>query len=429
MPTPYTERVHDLSQRIVAAQKPIRILDAIKWDDSVEKQLRKSKFKDLPDLGAAYYARNDLRFDPKAKLEELSAISSDVQKLLGDADDVGKLLSSICEEYRLAVEMLQARGTPRFGELSRKLYGSPGDRFMDDKNTIESLGLLLSEILDGLKTGFEEFPKVVEAQDVVKQLNERFANYFGKGQVDAKLSDGILADAAAGGDSVKIKQGAFFSPRDIDVLEVHEGWVHVATTLNGKAQRLATWLSKGPPRIASTQEGLAVILEIFTFRTYPRRARAITDRIVAISKAEQGANILEIIEFYRQRGHSEDDAIYHAERVFRGGPAEGGAPFTKDISYCKGFIENYNFLRAAVRAGRPELIPFLFVGKLHVDDVPLLYRKHLEGLVDAPKHVPPQFKDFNGLAVWMAFSSFLNRLDMSRIQGHYDKLFRHYGAG
>jgi hypothetical protein len=125
---------------------------------------------------------------------------------------------------------------------------------------------------------------------VVEELNRRFERVFGSDRVHAKLSDGILADAAAGGDTVKIKDGTLFSKRDIDILEVHEGWVHVGTTQNGNAQHVAKWLSKGPPRCSSTQEGLAVLMEIFTFRSYPRRARHINDRILGIEKAEEGAS-------------------------------------------------------------------------------------------------------------------------------------------
>src|SRR4029077_18598014 len=133
------------------------------------------------------------------------------------------------------------------------------------------------------------------------------------------------------------------------------------------------------------------------------------DRIIGIDKAEDGANILELVEFYRTEGYSESDCIANAKRVFRGGVVEGGAPFTKDISYCRGFIENYNFMRAAIRAGRPQLIPYFFVGKLHVDDIPLLFQKHKEGIIDAPRYLPPQFRDLSGIAVWLSFSSFFNR--------------------
>jgi uncharacterized protein (TIGR02421 family) len=289
-------------------------------------------------------------------------------------------------------------------------------------------GRHLYGILSQLENKFlgHEYPKELEAQEVVDTLNDRFSRSFLKGKIEVVLSDGIVADAAAGSDVIKIKEGAMFSKKDIDIFEVHEGWVHVATTLNGKSQKVATFLAKGPPRVAATQEGLAILMEILTFSTYPLRARTINDRILGVDKAEEGANFLEVYDFYLTEGYSESDAFRNSTRVFRGGCIEGGAPFTKDISYCKGFVENYNFIRTAIRKGHPEIVPFMFAGKVHVDDVPLLYQKSLEGVIDAPELLPPHFEDLNGLAVWMSFSNFLNTVDMAKVSSYYDELFQKY---
>jgi uncharacterized protein (TIGR02421 family) len=322
--------------------------------------------------------------------------------------------------------MLMARGTKEFHEYSKKLYGSPKDTFRDDKTTINDLAHVMYGILSVLEDdvlGIGEYPEDVSAEEAVKTLNKRFENYFTDNPVRAKISDGILADAAAGSDTVKIKESAMFTRRDIDILEVHEGWVHVGTTMNGSNQHVCRFLSKGPPRTAPTQEGLAILMEIFSFVTYPRRARKINDRVLGIDKAEDGANLLELIEFYRTEGYDEADCIGNVKRVYRGGLVGGGAPFTKDIAYIKGFIENYNFIRAAMKAGKPEYIPYLFVGKVHSSDVPLWYRKHKEGVVDPPKYLPPQFKDMNGVAVWMSFSNVLNMIDMKKVQEYFSKIF------
>ena len=425
----YKEKVKRLSTRLVEAQRPIRILDTIKWHGSFEEELKKGKFKKMPKIDRAYYEAIDIGFDPKKKIEELTDIARDVESTLGASDSLTPLLKSIAEQYIDVVHLLVNRGTPKFWEYSKKLYGSPKDKLFDETNTIRSLGEHLYEILSGIDDSVfhsNVFEENIEAEEAVDILNDRFRKYFGDESVSARISDGILADAAAGGDVVKVRNGSRFSQRDVDILEVHEGWVHVGTTQNGHNQHVAKWLSKGPPRCSATQEGLAVIMEIFTFRSYPKRARHINDRILGIDKAEDGANLLEVIDFYRTEGYTEDECIANAKRVFRGGMVEGGAPFTKDISYCRGFVENYNFMRAAIRSGHPDLIPFLFVGKLHVDDVPLLYRKHKEGVIDAPRFLPPQFRDMSGIAVWMAFSSFFNRVDLARIREHYDKLFKTY---
>lgn len=426
----YAERLSELSEAIIQAQRPIRIINSIKWSTDIEEEFKKSGYKDVPKIGPEYYQKTDLGFEPESKKTELKQIIESISLHFGKTDVLGTLLRSIVWEYHDAVEMLESRGTPRFHEFSKKLYGSPKDLLFGDRNTILSLGELLYGILskvDDKAINVADL-KNIESLECVQILTERFNQYFGKDVLTVKLSDGIAADAAAGGDVIKIKENARFSMRDIDILEVHEGWVHSATSLNGRNQKYAKFLSRGTPRCASTQEGLAVMMEIFTFHTYPRRARAINDRILGISKAEDGANMVELFEYYRTEGYSEDECFINTMRVFRGGVPTGGAPFTKDIAYCKGFVENYNFIRTCIRSGKLDMIPFLFSGKLHVDDVPLMYQKYKEGLIDPPHFLPPHFKDLSGLAVWMSFSSFFNLVDLKSVQEHYNQLFEQYSV-
>jgi uncharacterized protein (TIGR02421 family) len=416
--TTYKERVAQLSSAIVAAQKPIRILDAVKWGDDVVKLVLKHRFQKLPAIGRNYYAKMPLRFDPARKIEEFEEIKGRIRKLIGEKDEIAKILLRTANQYQLVVRMLEARGTREFYRISRELYGSPKEKFMDGETTIRDLGRLLYDILEGLEDLDCGMPydRTLTAERVVEILNGRFSTYFCDHDVHARLDDGIVSDAAAGADYIKIKKGVMFSPRDVDMLEVHEGWAHVGTTLNGQSQRIASWLAKGPPCTCAVQEGLAVLLEIFTFTSQPTRAKKLNNRILAIDKAEDGANLLDVIEFYRTEGYSEVECLTNAQRVFRGGVVKGGAPFTKDISYCKGFISNYNFMRTCIKYGRPELIPFLFIGKVTLEDVPVLYQKWREGVIDRPKYVPRPFRDLNGIAMWMAYSNFFNKMNLAKIQ-------------
>ncbi len=422
----YKEKVSALSEKVVELQRPIRVLDAIKWNPEAEAEFFRRGAKELPKIDQAYYQSVPLGFDPERKESDLRDLSYMIEKTLGPEDDIGRLLLESVEQYRDVVRMLSARGTPDFYKYSQKLYGSPKDSFFEGQISIMDQGKALYAILSSLENKFlgKEYPKNLTSEDVVTQLRERFDKSFLKDKIKVCLSDGIVSDAAAGSDVIKIKQGSKFSRKDIDIFEVHEGYVHVATTLNGKSQRVAKFLAKGPPRTAVTQEGLAILMEILTFSTYPLRARAINDRIIGIDKAEEGADFLEVYEFYRTEGYSESESYRNAVRVFRGGVVSGGAPFTKDISYCRGFIENYNFIRTAIRRGHPEIVPFLFAGKVHVDDIPMLYQKSIEGIVDAPTLLPSQFEDMNGLAVWMSFSNFLNTVDMNAVSKYYDQLFK-----
>jgi uncharacterized protein (TIGR02421 family) len=430
----YKETLAQLASRIVEAQRPIRVLQALRWEDSVEKRFLEAKQRELPKIDAAYYERAELGFDPQGKAEEFEQIARDIDHELGEADAVGHILMTTALEFRDVVRMLAARGTPSFYAWSRKLYGSPKDKFPDGRSTVRDLGQLLYGLLtnvdewaDPMRMTSPAYARTIDATEAARQLGERLAGFFGDAHVRVEADDGILADAAAGSDYVKVRTGAKFSPRDIDILEVHEGWVHVATSLNGQAQPVAKWLAKGPPRTTAVQEGLAALLEMFTFRTYPRRARRLNDRVLAVDKAEDGASFLDVFEWFRTEGYEEDECFANTRRIFRGGVLEGGAPFTKDACYCKGIVLNYAFIRSAIQHDRVDLVPFLFVGKVAHEDVPVLARRVSDGVVKPPKYLPPMFRDLNGLAIWMAYSTFFSQLGGEAIAEHYARLFARAG--
>lgn len=420
----YKENVSRLAGRIVEAQRPIRILNAIQWDQNVFEGFRSSKWRQMPALGPEYYERIPLGFDPRVKASEFAEIAEAITTAIGN-DPVGDLLLETVDQYRKTVEMLGARGTRRFHELSASLYGSPKDPLDESSTCVRDVALEMYDILTMLDVDVlgAEPPRNIPAEEAVERLNTRLQAYFTDDAVRVILDDGILADAAAGSDYVKIRRGAMFSERDLRVLEVHEGWVHVATSLNGQKQPVARWLSIGPPRVASTQEGLAALLEVLTLTSHPRRARRLNDRVLAVDKAEDGASFVDVFEWFRTEGYDEETCFWSTQRVFRGGMIEGGAPFTKDIVYTKGIVSNYNFLTSAIAEGRADLIRWLFAGKVTLDDIPLLASRAHEGLVQPPRYVPEIFQDLNGLAIWLGISAFWGRLESHHIQQHYRKKF------
>jgi uncharacterized protein (TIGR02421 family) len=416
----YKEILAGLAQRVLEAQRPIRILQSLRWESEVEEQFLREQRRELPRVTYS----GDLGFDPEAKIRELDAILSDAERELGKNDRLGKILRATGGEYRDVVRMLMARGTQEFHAYSRRLYGSTKDKFPDGRTSVRDMGFVLYDLLTSV--GGERLgpphPRDITAEMAVIELNARFDRFFGNAAIHVQVDDSLLADAAAGSDYVKIRSGATFSRSDIDILEAHEGWVHVATSLNGQAQPVARWLAKGPPRTTAVQEGLAALVEIFTFRSNPRRAKKLNDRILAVDKAEDGASFLDVFEWYRTEGYDEEECFQNSRRVFRGGLLGGGAPFTKDACYCKGIVLNYAFMRAAIQQDKAQLIPFLFVGKVAHEDIPVLYAHVTDGIVKPPPFLPPIFDDMSGLAIWMCYSSFFSRLGGTAITEHYAKV-------
>ncbi len=414
----YEQAIHELSERIVAAQKPIRILDALKWDAEIEHYFFKHKCKKLPPINQDYYQeKNPLGFDPIKKMEEFHDIDRNIRRKLGQYSGVGSIMQRMCYEYTRVVEMLAARGTPKFTEVSQELYGSSLDAFHVGAPTLKDLATLVTDTLANIKDQVTSSAddEIYTSKEVVEILRERLGEYFSDGEsIRVELSDGIIADAAAGADRIKIHEGLKFSLREIRTFEIHEGWVHLGTTLNGMAQPICTFLSKGPPSSTITQEGLAIITEIFTFSSYPGRVRRLTNRITAVNMAEEGANFFDVYQFYLDQGLTESDSYQSTVRVFRGSTPSGG-PYTKDLSYSKGFILIYNFMRLAVQRGLVKRIPLLFVGKTTLEDLHILSDLQDEGIITPPKYIPPQFSDLAAVSAWMVYSLFLNRLDLRRL--------------
>lgn len=421
--TPYEQTIKDLSDRIVKAQKPIQILDAIKWDNSIQDAFFKSRFKELPPVDATYYQNRPLSFDPRSKKDEFEQIVLDTRRKLGQFNPLAKIMERMCREYCDVIRMLENRGLSEFSRLSQQLYGSSTDVFHAGDPSLADLSDMIFDTLSHLDKDVlsgSDNPKELTGEQAVKILQERLGSYFkgAKTPVVVKISDGIISDAAAGADYIKIRKEALFSEKDIRLLEVHEGWVHVGTTLNGLEQPICTFLSKGTPSSTLTQEGLAVITEVFNFASYPDRIRRITNRIKAINMAEGGANFIDVFQYFREQGFSELDSYHHTVRIFRGSLPDA-LPFTKDLVYSKGFVLIYNYIRLAVRRGIPSRIPLLFCGKATLEDMRTLSDLIQEGIVAPPKFLPPQFKDLSALCAWMCFSNFLNRLDLKRIELDY----------
>jgi uncharacterized protein (TIGR02421 family) len=415
--TDYQQVIFELSERIVLAQKPIRILDAIKWNNQIRKRFFKEKCKNLPAIDTAFYLENNsLHYDPLKKIEEFHDIERGIRRKLGQYSGVGSIMQRMCREYVSVVEMVLARGTPKFTEVSQELYGSSEDAFHIGAPTLKDLALLVSDTLSKIKNQVftQADVKCFTSDEVVEILGERLSKYFTDSNVRVELSDGIVADASAGAEKIKIHKGLMFSERDIRVFEIHEGWVHLGTTINGMAQPVCTFLSKGPPSSTITQEGLGIIAEVFTFSSYPGRVKRLTNRITAVNMAEDGADFLDVFNFYRDEGLEADDCYHCASRVFRGSTPDGG-PFTKDLSYTKGFILIYNYIRLAVQRGLLSQIPLLFLGKTTLEDIHILADLVEENIVTPPKYIPPQFQDIAALSAWMCYSLFLNKLDLQRM--------------
>jgi uncharacterized protein (TIGR02421 family) len=416
----YIEFLKTVTREIHEAQKPVRILRALAWDDEVSREFFARGASELP---RPQYAS---RADADAVAERLH----EIRRRLSGHSEIERLLRRTCESYATAAKMLGALGSADFYHYSTDLYGRPDSVTTDGKTS----NLSLAHHFDGMITqyagkdlGAREAVNL-GAEQAAAELSRRLSSFFEGHSIRVELDDAIAANAVAGADVVRLKRTALFSERDLLQLEVHEGHVHVATTLNGRSQPAFPYLGSGAPRTTSTQEGLAIFTEFICQTMDLERLRRLTDRILAIHMSEQGADFLDLYRFFLEHGHTEAAAFDCARRVVRGGLVGGGAPFTKDVCYLDGLLRVANFLRVAIAKGHPEYVRLLFIGKLDLDDIPLWAQLERAGLVAEPRFVPRWARDLPFLTAYMSFSAFLQKTDLGAERVYYEDLIERAAA-
>jgi uncharacterized protein (TIGR02421 family) len=418
----YRETVHALSERLRELQRPIAILSALRWPKQVEIDFFAAGADAQPQVTRETYGA--LRYDADELRRAIEDLHADVRNQLGRFNPIGELLGRRCLEWRETVSMLTARGTPDFSRAAGLLYGRTSDAFHAGGPTTGDLGVDLADRLTRIEESglLPADERTMDAEQGAAWLRERLDRVFTDDPVRVEVSDEIVAEAIAGSDRIRLRADAHFSERALRILEVHEAYVHVATTLNGRRQRVLTFLDKGPPSTTISQEGLAVLVEITAFTSHPTRLRRINDRVEAIHRIEDGATFLDIYRWYLgERGHTPEAAYADTTRVFRGSLPDAG-PFPKDLAYARGFVQVYNFLRVAIARGRILRLGLLFTGKTALERLDLLFHAFDEGLLDPPRYLPPHFADLAGLASWLTYSGFLNQLDLDRVEDDYARL-------
>lgn len=380
--TPWARLIRNYSDRLVAAQRPLRILEAIRWDEDVQAAFFADGGRKLPPVTPDYYTHRRLPFDPHHASEAFRELERDVHGHLGRTHPAARLLTRACRESRQVVALLQNRGTRFFASLSSSLY-CPG--------TGAGASDQLANVLAANPITGERPESPLDTTEVVKLLRIRLAAYFGVGAVHVRVVSGLTADAAAGGTTLKVRRGARLRPRDVRVLEVHEGWVHLGTTLNGRAQPFCTFLGHGLPSATRTQEGLAVLTELLSHASYPDRVRRLLHRAQAVTMASAGANFLDIYRFFLAQGYLPPDAYQQSVRIFRGSLPEGCGPFAKDRCYVEGCLQLAALLDPAGPADGPSRIRCLFCGKTRLGDTADLAALSAEGLLAPPRFLPAVF--------------------------------------
>ncbi len=393
------------------AARSMRVLSSVAWEDNQRVEFLKSGKLPTPE-----YSYVDV--------SEARNLVADARNHIEGDHVVFGWLGRLADTLETSANLIDARGTPEFFEHSTALYGQPTKLMLDGKTRVIDLARHMDGTLDGLdfsKLVVEGYDTHLTASEFAQALEPHLAEHFGDSAPVVELSDTLSAKAVAGRTRIRVRSSASFTDRDIHQLLQHEALIHTATALNGRAQPHFKILGRAHAGTTEVQEGLAVFAEIISGAMDPQRFRRLSDRVIAIQMAIEGADFKQVFDFYNERLEGPDQAFENTRRVFRGGVLTGGAPFTKDMVYLNGLLRVHNFMRTVVKLGRADLIRILFMGKMDIEDVPALAQMTSSGRMRAPEYMPPWAKDLRFLVSYMSYSSFLNQVKMPGFQAYYQE--------
>jgi uncharacterized protein (TIGR02421 family) len=407
------QRIRNISDQLYQASRSLRVLGHLSWDALIKQQFFANDAKELPVVSYE-------KFDSTETINIIEA----VRTKLDPSNPIDQWLLGIAQDLENTAKLLQSTATPDFYKYSCDLYGTPTSPLVDQTNTSLGLANQLADLFasfDSIDLG-EPDVAGIDADTVAAAMHKATQSMFAENAPEVSVVDTLSANALAGATRIRIRKGAKFTDKDIQQLINHEAYVHVATSLNGRNQPDLKILASSYPGTTRTQEGLAVFAEFITGSMDIDRMHRLADRVIAIQMAVDGADFLQVYQYFLDRIGEPDQSFENTRRVFRGGILTGGAPFTKDIVYLDGLLRVHNFMRSMVATKRTDVLRMLFCGKLDLENIPVLCELASMGLCQPATYLPPWASDLRFLLAYLTYSSFLNKIDLSQVNIHYQQL-------
>lgn len=414
MEAAYLDWLAEIDADIVEASKNIKVLSKLTWDSTVQQTFLNGVAAGNLTLPTPTYPAIDLS-------QNRDKLATCIKALQGDDEPLRRYLHATASSYHTLCLLLEAIGTAELTTHSVSLYGSPTDSISSGNvNNLEAAKHFL-EVSQSYRqsTNLDEADYCLSAEVLASEMRKRLDDVFEPGLVSVEVDPKMVSKAAAGATRVRLRGGTSFSEYDLEQLLQHEAFVHSLTAINGNRQTRFHSMGLGSPRTTGAQEGLATFAELVTGVMDINRLERLALRVVGIDHALQGADFIEVYRFFLASGQSELESFSSAMRIFRGVPVTGGAAFTKDVVYLHGLMEVHTFFRWAMQHKKLSISRNFFAGRMTIGDVVRLDPLFTEGILDAPQFLPPWMVRSNGLAGYLAFSVFANKITVEALDEHH----------
>jgi len=219
-----------------------------------------------------------------------------------------------------------------------------------------------------------ETVKTVPAERVRDALQTAL---FDTGVTDwnVEFSDKKLTTVYVSEKKITVCSDRKFAEIDPERLKVHEVGVHVLRAANGYEQPLKIF-ALGLPGYLPTEEGLSSYFEELTGNTSEETMRDYAARVIAVDSICQDLNFRQTYDRLKSYDLTNDQAWNLAIRAHRGGG------YIKDHVYLEGYRRVKEFV------ANDGDFDALYVGKVGIEDLPLVRRLIQEGTLKQAKYKP-----------------------------------------
>ena len=398
---------------LVKVAKEFKILTLIEWPKKVQEQF-------LSDYKSGNKKNPEIIYKKFQLSEALKTLEHIIQRTNSE-HPIAQFLNQTAVSYFYTHKLVENLGQPEMVDYSIKVYGRPGDIILGSKHTNLDAARFFIETANefGEYHSLENLEICLLAETVKEYLETEIKKVITDDPINVYVDENLVPKAAAGVSRVRLRSGTCFTKYDPKQLLEHEVFVHTLTAINGRAQPHLTTLSLGSPRTTATQEGLAVFAELITGSIDVDRLKRIALRVIAIDMALNGADFVQIFEYFLQNKLTQNESFTSTQRIFRGGDPRGKVVFTKDSVYLDGLLHAHSFFRWAMKNVKLDLAKILFAGRMTFDDAEKLAPFAASGLIARPKYLPPWLSQVPTLGGYLAFSLFANKIRV----GILDKQF------
>ncbi len=283
------------------------------------------------------------------------------------------MFSSKSRELHLQLDMLSARGTTRFLDLSLDLYGS----------VTPSLKHQAEEILREVPKAARSKRRCLDATGIAKLAAteiDRYREQHSELAVPIEIRDDTSGVMVANGALLIATTASVSSPRVAGLL-AHEVGTHILTYVNGSLQDLKL-LGSGLAGYEETQEGLALLAEAAVGALTAGRLRQMAARVLAVAHLLEGSSFADAhLELTDRHGYSKRGAFTIVMRVWRSGG------LTKDAIYLRGLQDLVEHIAA------DRTLEDLWQGKMSLVDLPLISALTDQGILRPPVILPNFLSD------------------------------------